>query len=119
MDLQPALVLALRGGHARTDVLADEIRRAGGVQQFARNRRLDAAVAAQRHHLIEKVAWMARAERTPERRVVPALEIRDHHLMEPQVAPLAVQLEDPHELLERRIADGDLVRDAAEKSFVG
>ena len=57
--------------------------------------RLDAAIPAQRRDLIEQVARVARAQRPAERRVVPPLQIRDHHLMEPQIAAAAVQLEDP------------------------
>mgnify|MGYP003694507655 CR=1 FL=1 len=56
--------------------------------------RLDAAIPAERGDLVEQVARMAGAQRTARRAVVAALQVGDHHLVESQVPPPAVQLED-------------------------
>src|SRR5262249_4736503 len=69
--------------------------------------------------LIEEVAWMARTERTVAGDVVSAMQIRRHHRMELDVATTAVQLEDLGELLDRRVADRDLVRNTAKERFIG
>src|SRR5439155_7644940 len=58
-------------------------------------------------------------ERTTHRLVVAAEQVRDHHLVVPQLPPLAVQLEDSRELLQRRILDRNLVRDAPQERLVG
>src|SRR5262245_50673660 len=56
-------------------VAVDEVRRAGAVDQLARDLRRDAAVAAERDHLIEQVARVAGAQRTAVGRVVAPLQI--------------------------------------------
>ena len=62
---------------------------------------------------------MAGAQRPARRLVVPALQVRHHHLMEAHVAALAVQLEDLREVVEGRILDRDLVGNTTEERFVG
>src|SRR5438874_13829813 len=76
----------------------DEIRLTGRIEELARNHRLDAAVAAQRGDMVQQIARMAGAEWTARRTVMPPLKIRDHHLMEGEVALVAVGLEDAGEL---------------------
>src|SRR5262245_47205813 len=100
-------------------VAVDEVRRTGAIHQLARDRRLDATVAAERDDLIEQIARMARPERASRRLVMPALQIGNHDLVEGQMVPPAVQLEDPRELLDARIDDRDLVGDAAQECLVG
>ena len=48
--------------------------------------RLDPAIAAERGDLIDQIAGMTRAQRPLDRVVVPALQVRDHHLVELQIA---------------------------------
>src|SRR4051794_40622617 len=91
-------------------IVVQEIRRAGRVEQLARNDGFDAAVSAERGDLIEQVARLACAVRAVPRPVVATFEVADHDLVVPQVTAPAVQLENPRELLERRIFDRDLVR---------
>src|SRR6266508_1274879 len=92
--------------------LVDEVRRARPVEQLARNRRLNAAIPAERRHLIEEVARMTRPERAVRRPVMAPVEVRHHHLVELELPAEAVQLEDPGKLVERRIPDGNLVRNS-------
>ena len=47
------------------------------------------------------------------------MQVGHHHLVELQLSPAAVQLEDARELVNRGILDWDLVRDASQKRFVG
>src|SRR5437762_315061 len=81
----------------RARFLVDKIGRAGGIEQFPRDRRLDPAIAAQRGHLIQQIARVAGAERPARGAVVPPLQVGDHHLVEPQVTAAAVHLEDAAE----------------------
>src|SRR6185369_10249107 len=97
----------------------DEVRGAGGVDQLARNDRGDTAIPAHRQDLIDEIARLAGAKRTPRWTVVPAVEVGDHHLVEAQLAALADHFENACELLQRRIGDRNLVRDAAQERFVG
>src|SRR5436190_2884348 len=100
-------------------LFVNEIRRARAIEQFARNHRRRAPVAAERGHLIEQIAGMARAERPLRRLVVPALEIGHHHRMERHLPAVAIELEDLRELVDGRVDDRDLVGNTAEKRFVG
>src|SRR5919198_128998 len=102
----------------RRRIVVDEVRLACPVEQLARDFRLDSPVAAERDHLIEQVSRVAGAKRPPERLVIAAQQVRHHDLVIPQVTAAAVQLEDFGELLDRRIDDGHLVRDAAKERFV-
>jgi len=52
---------------------------------------------------------MAGSKRPVGRHVVPALQVRNHHLVEPEPPLTAVQLEDANELIECRILHGNLV----------
>ena len=78
----------------------DEIRRARRVEELPIDCRLDAPIATERHHLVQKVTGMTGPEWPSQRLVVPALEIRNHHLVEPEAAVPAVELEDADEILE-------------------
>ena len=62
---------------------------------------------------------MAGAKRPPVRVVMPALEIRHHHLVEAKPSKPAVELEDPRELIDRRVDDGNLVGNTPEERFIG
>src|SRR6185503_20522573 len=93
----------------------DEIRGAGGVDQLARDHRLDAAIATQRQDLVDEIARVAGAKWPAGRPIVPPLEVGDHHLVKTELPALAVHLENACELLQRRIADRNLVRDSAQK----
>src|SRR5262245_44056778 len=120
MDLQPPVRLLRRRGKLRIRyVLADEVRRARGIEQLASNRGFDPPIPAQRDDLVQQVARMARAQRTVQRRVMAPLQVSDHDLMETEVSPFAVELENLHELLERRVVHGDLVGNSAEERLVG
>src|SRR5262249_6474033 len=94
--------------------IVDEVGGAGGVEQLLRDRRLQATVAAQRNHLLDEVARLAGAQRPVDRGVVLPDQVFDHHLVEAELPPSAVHVEDPYELIDGRILDRDLVRDAAE-----
>src|SRR5262245_25563485 len=119
MDLQPPVRLLRRRGKLRIwHVLADEVRRARGVEQLSSNRGFDAPVSAQRDDLVQQVARVARAQRTVQRRVMAPLQVSNHDLMETKVSALAVELEDLHELLERRVVHGDLVGNSAEERLI-
>src|SRR5437867_2834188 len=55
--------------HAAVHLVVHEVRRARAVEELAGDRWLNAAVAAERRHLIEQVARMARTHWTPVRSV--------------------------------------------------
>ena len=62
--------------------------------------------------------WL-RAHRPVTWPIVPAVKIGDHHLVELQASLAAVHLEDARELLHVGIFDRNLVRNPAQKRFVG
>src|SRR5262245_23006623 len=99
--------------------IIDKIGRARAIEQLARNHRLDAAVAAERRHLIQQVARMTRADCAAGREVMAPMQVRHHHRMERQLPANAVQLEYLRELLDGRINDRNLVGDAPQKRLVG
>ena len=97
----------------------DEVRAARRVEQLARDHRILTAIPAESGHLIEDIARMARAQRPLVRHVVPALQVRHHHAVEPEPSSAAVQFEDAHELVEARVLHGNLVGNPAQKGLVG
>src|SRR4051812_4727929 len=74
--------------------VVDEVGLAGGVEQLLGDRRLLAAVAAQRDHLVDQVARLAGAQRPADRRVVLPDQVFDHHLVEAELPAGAGSLQE-------------------------
>src|SRR5947207_11073106 len=71
-------------GNTRDLRIVDEVGGARAIEQLLGDRRLHPTVAAERRHLVEDVARMARAHRAAGRAVVPPLQVRHHHRVERQ-----------------------------------
>src|SRR5205809_7994830 len=69
-------------GNTRHLRIVDEVRRARPIEQLLGDGRLHPAVAAERRHLIQDVAGMARAHRPSRGPIVATLQVRHHHGME-------------------------------------
>src|SRR5262249_39987611 len=91
----------------------------GAVEQLPCDRQPVPAVPAQRDDLIDQIARMARTHLAADRSVMAALQVSDHHRMELQIPAAAVQLENANELVDRWIVDLNLVRNTAQKGFIG
>src|SRR4051812_40692097 len=88
----------------------DEVVAAGGIEKLARNNGFAIAIPAHVDDLRDQVARMAGAHLQLARAVILAFEILDHHRIEREAAPLAVQFEDAAVLVKGRVLGENLVR---------
>src|SRR5262249_39045480 len=105
-------------GSRLVQLVVDEVRVAGRVEQFTCDHRLAPTVAAQRDNLIEQIARLTGAQGPIVWGEIAPVEVSHHDLMEAQAPPGAVQFEDARELLDGWILDRDFVRNPSEKRFV-
>src|SRR5688572_31867423 len=97
----------------------EKVRATDFVEQLGRQLRGSPMVPAQTDDLVGKVARMTRAHIELAADVVILVQMPDNRLIERQVVTPAVHLEDPRELIERRVLRKNLVRDTTEKRLVG